>query len=158
LLCVPLGLVINAVLTIASTRRGGIAVNGQVGAELPPGGVRSLTLITKTLTEQLRANGRAQRAAIDNDQPALDFKPVVKLFTPDAQCTWLLTELDPDDGLAFGLCDLGLGCPELGYVSLIELQSVRGKLGLPIERDQHFEADKTISAYAVEARIHRHVT
>jgi hypothetical protein len=23
---------------------------------------------------------------------ALDFKPVVKLFTPDAQCTWLLTD------------------------------------------------------------------
>jgi Protein of unknown function (DUF2958) len=44
-----------------------------------------------------------------NDQPALDFKPVVKLFTPDAQCTWLLTELD--DGLLFGLCDLGKGEP-----------------------------------------------
>lgn len=28
-------------------------------------------------------------------------------FTPDAQCTWLLTEIDPDDGLTFGLCDLG---------------------------------------------------
>jgi hypothetical protein len=30
---------------------------------------------------------------------------VVKLFTPDAACTWLLTELDPDDpDIAFGLC------------------------------------------------------
>jgi hypothetical protein len=90
-----------------------------------------MKLITESLTEKLLANGRAQRAAIDNDQPALDFKPVVKLFTPDAQCTWLLTELDPDGGLAFGLCDLGLGCPELGYVSLAELSTVRGKLGLP---------------------------
>jgi hypothetical protein len=109
-----------------------------------------MKLITKALTEQLLANGRAQRAAIDNDQPALDFKPAVKLFTPDAQCTWLLTELE--GGVAFGLCDLGLGEPELGYVSLIELQSVRGKLGLPVERDRHFEADKSISAYAEEAR------
>ncbi len=41
---------------------------------------------------KLLANGRAQRAAIENNQDALDFKPVVKLFTPDAQCTWLLTE------------------------------------------------------------------
>jgi hypothetical protein len=47
-----------------------------------------------------------------------------------------------------------MGCPELGYVSLTELHSVRGKLGLPIERDLHFDADKTISAYADEAREH----
>ena len=116
-----------------------------------------MTLITKALTEQLLANGRAQRAAIDKDEGAIDFKPVVKLFTPDAQCTWLLTELDPDGGLAFGLCDLGMGEPELGYVSLFELQSVRGQLGLPIERDLHFEADKAISAYAEEAHQLRRI-
>jgi hypothetical protein len=112
-----------------------------------------MTLITKALTDQLLANDRAQRAAMDKGDDALDFKPVVKLFTPDAQCTWLLTELDPNDGLAFGLCDLGMGEPELGYVSLVELQSVRGKLGLPVERDLHFEADKSIAAYAAEARV-----
>ena len=80
-----------------------------------------MTLITKTQIDQLLANGIAQRAAIDQDARALDFKPVVKLFTPDAQCTWLLTEIDEDTDLAFGLCDLGMGEPELGYVSLIEL-------------------------------------
>ena len=111
---------------------------------------------TKAQTERLLASSRAQRAAIDEDAGALDFNPVVKLFTPDAQCTWLLTEIDPD-GLAFGLCDLGMGEPELGYVSLIELRTVRGKLGLPIERDLHFEADKPISAYADETRTHRRI-
>ena len=109
-----------------------------------------MKLITDSLTEQLLANGRAQRAAMDKGDDALDFKPVVKLFTPDAQCTWLLSELD--DGLLFGLCDLGLGCPELGYVSLAEIATVRGKLGLPVERDLHFEADRSISAYADDAR------
>jgi Protein of unknown function (DUF2958) len=58
---------------------------------------------------------------------------------------------------AFGLCDLGMGGPELGYVSLVELAGVRGKLGLPIERDLHFEADKSISAYAEEARQLRRI-
>jgi len=116
-----------------------------------------MTLITKSLTEQLLANGCAQRAAIDQGERPLDFKPVVKLFTPDAQCTWLLTELDPDGELAFGLCDLGMGAPEIGHVSLLELAAVRGKLGLPIERDLHFEADKPISAYADEARTHGHI-
>jgi hypothetical protein len=109
-----------------------------------------MKLITDSLTNKLLANGRAQRAATDKGDEALDLKPVVKLFTPDAQCTWLLTELE--DGLLFALCDLGLGCPELGYVSLLELAAVRGKLGLPVERDRHFEADKPISAYAKEAR------
>jgi hypothetical protein len=114
----------------------------------------AMTLITQAQLDQLLANGRAQRHAIDNDQGAIDFKPVVKLFTPDAQCTWLLTELDPDHELAFGLCDLGMGEPELGYVSLTELRTVRGEFGLPVERDEHFEADKTLSAYADEARQH----
>jgi hypothetical protein len=112
-----------------------------------------MTLFTKTQTQQLLAN--CQKQIINNDagHSDIDFKPVVKLFTPDAQCTWLLTELGLDD-IAFGLCDLGLGSPELGYVSLVELASVRGKLGLPVERDRHFEAEKTISAYADEARVH----
>jgi hypothetical protein len=116
-----------------------------------------MTLITKSQTEQLLANGIAQRAAINRQDQALDFKPVVKLFTLDAQCTWLLTEIDEGTDLAFGLCDLGLGCPELGYVSPTELRTVRGKLRLPIERDLHFEADKPISVYADEARTHRHI-
>ena len=96
-----------------------------------------MTLFTKTQTEQLIANCQAQSVRMNSEQPDIDFKPVVKLFTPDAQCTWLLTELGRDD-IAFGLCDLGLGCPELGYVSLAEISSVRGQLGLPVERDLHF--------------------
>src|SRR5207302_11076963 len=85
-----------------------------------------------------------------NDE--IDFPPVVKLFTPDGACTWLLSEIDPENpDLAFGLCDLGMGCPELGSVSLSELAAVRGGLGLPIERDLHFRAYKTLTAYADEA-------
>ena len=77
----------------------------------------------------------------------------MKLFTPDAQCTWLLSELDPEDpDIAFGLCDLGMGFPELGPVRISELASIRGKLGLQIEHDLHFCATKTLSEYAEEAR------
>jgi len=32
-----------------------------------------------------------------------------------------------------------------------------GPLGLPIERDPHFDADKTLSAYAEEAREHARI-
>jgi len=83
-----------------------------------------------------------------------DHEPVCKLFTPDANATWLLSECDPDEpDRLFGLCDLGLGCPELGFVSLAEIMDVRGPLGLPVERDLHFVADKPLSAYAEAARI-----
>ena len=103
-------------------------------------------LLTKTLKYQLLCNWRANDAA-GLDAP--DFPPVVKLYTPDAGCVWLLAELNPaDETTCFGLCDLGLGFPELGYVSLAELKTVRGRLGLPVERDPHFRADKTLSQYA----------
>jgi hypothetical protein len=110
-----------------------------------------MKLLTKALREQLLKNGRAQRRAEARDQ-SIDFEPVVKLFTPDAGATWLLTELLPHEpDIAFGLCDLGLGFPELGYVSLSELEELLGPLGLPVERDLHFHAKKTLSAYAKEA-------
>lgn len=112
-----------------------------------------MELLTKTIREQLLANGRAQRALQEDGQDCADLVPVVKLFTPDAGCTWLLTELDPDaPDIAFGLCDLGMGFPELGSVSITELESVRGGLGLPVERDLHFTPDRTLAAYADDAR------
>ncbi|KRR26267.1 transposase [Bradyrhizobium lablabi] len=82
-----------------------------------------------------------------------DAAPILKLFTPDGTATWLISETDLEDpDRLFGLCDLGLGFPELGYVSLAEISSVRGPLGLPVERDLHFVGDKPLSVYAEEAR------
>ena len=79
-----------------------------------------------------------------------DFEPVVKLFVcVMGNATWLLTELDPVTNVAFGLCDLGLGFPEIGYVSLTELEE---ELGWRLERDRHWTADKTLSEYARNAR------
>lgn len=106
-------------------------------------------LITDEQRVLLLANGRETLQNTKFDPP-----PVVKLFTPDAGATWLLTEIDPDDhDHAFGLCDLGLGSPELGWVSLQELMTVRGRLGLPVERDLHFRAEKRLSVYARDARL-----
>ena len=60
----------------------------------------------------------------------------LKLFTPDANWTWYITEYDPEERVFFGLVD-GLE-KEWGYVSLDELQAVRGPLGLEVERDINF--------------------
>ncbi|MBA1364895.1 DUF2958 domain-containing protein [Burkholderia gladioli] len=105
-------------------------------------------LITDEQRFLLLANGRESLQNQDFDPT-----PVVKLFTPDAGATWLLTEIDPGDhDHAFGLRELGLGEPEIGWVSLQELATVRGRLGLPVERDLHFRAEKRLSVYARDAR------
>lgn len=119
-----------------------------------------MSLLTAQDRARLLANGALRRQSEQDDPDAdIDFLPVVKLFTPDANCTWLLTELDPDDAnRAFGLCDLGLGFPELGYVSLTELSIVRGSLNLPVERDRQFVAHHTLSVYVEVARGHGAIT
>lgn len=105
-----------------------------------------MKLITKRLQQALLRNGQLRNDWMGTDAEP-DFLPVLKLFTPDGACTWLLVSLDPDDpDLAYGLCDLGAGFPELGQVRISELENVRGRLGLPIERDSWFSPTKTLSA------------
>lgn len=116
-----------------------------------------MTLLTQAQIAQLSENGRRQ-AAVRGTDDEIDFKPVVKLFTPDAAGTWLLTEIEPDDpDIVWGLCDLGVGCPEFGTVSLSEIVEVEGRLGLCVERDLAFQADKPIFAYGDEALRFGHI-
>ena len=58
-----------------------------------------------------------------------------KYFTPDSNWTWYATEFDGDDTF-FGLIN-GFAA-ELGLFSLKKLDSIRGPMGLPIERDRYF--------------------
>ena len=62
-----------------------------------------------------------------------DARVYVKFFSPLHRWTWYATEYDAESKMFFGWVDLG--CPELGYFSLEELQSYIGPLGLGIERD-----------------------
>ncbi len=111
-----------------------------------------MMLLTKENRRQLQENALRQKDVAGTPEE-IDFKPVVKLFMPDGGATWLLSELDPEDGnTAFGLCDLGQGCPELGSVWISEIESIRGAIGLPVERDRNFRASKTLMEYAEEAR------
>jgi hypothetical protein len=84
-----------------------------------------------------------------------DYEPVIKLFNPMGAGTWLITECD-NDGLAFGLADLGE--PELGYISLEEVFSVRLPGGLTIEQDLHFTPKHTLNEYAKLARAAGRIT
>tara|TARA_B100000945_G_scaffold209700_1_gene168772 strand:+ start:1945 stop:2223 length:279 start_codon:yes stop_codon:yes gene_type:complete len=78
--------------------------------------------------------------ALEKKLPALHSatgKAFVKWFTPDANWTWYVMEYDPKTGECFGLVD-GLE-KEFGYFTLNQVQEVRGKFGLPVERDLLFE-------------------
>lgn len=87
--------------------------------------------------------------------PDQDHAPVIKIFNPYGNHTWLISEMDPDDpDRLFGLCDLGQGQPELGYVLLSELEAIRpmGNLPLYLERDRHFRGEHPMSHYQRLAR------
>lgn len=104
-------------------------------------------MIPAVLRAQMTANYRANFGK----SRMSDFKPVIKIFDPSGSATWLLSELGPDE-IAFGLCDLGMGCPELGYVSVYELAAQRNRLGLLLEIDKHFRPTKGLAEYAADAR------
>jgi hypothetical protein len=91
--------------------------------------------------ELLTAELRAQLPPLyAQEDVAMDDKTIyVKLFTPDANWTWYVTEGSPDgdDFLLFGFVYGHDG--EWGYSSLNELEALRGPLGLPLERDLSFQ-------------------
>ena len=53
--------------------------------------------------------------------------------------TWYITELSIDGDIAFGYVISPFCNGELGYFSLKEIESIRGSLGLPVERDLSFK-------------------
>lgn len=82
-----------------------------------------------------------------------EMRPVLKLFYPFGSATWLITSIDPEaPEMVFGLADLGLGSPELGYISIDELEQFQGRFGIGIERDLYFTPEKSLQQYADEAR------
>ena len=120
-----------------------------------------MELVTPELAQALKANWRDQSGR----RP-----PILKLFCPAGAATWLTHSADPTEpDRLFGLCDLGLGFPELGYVSLTELQKlqipVRIQMGseilestISIERDLHFKSTHSLATYAHAAYDHDAIT
>ncbi len=87
-----------------------------------------MKLLTQEIEKKLPALGSTD---------GTDADVIVKFFTPDSSWTWFATEYDPERREFFGMVH-GME-KELGYFSLDELEEARGPLGLPIERDLHWE-------------------
>lgn len=110
-----------------------------------------MELFNEQQRTQLLSNGH-------EDNRDRDHAPVVKLTLPGTACTWLISELDPEyPDIGFGLCDLGMGFPELGSVSIEELQSVCVLNGMYVEVDKNFCAEFPMSVFVEAARNEQRV-
>jgi len=96
-----------------------------------------MKMLTKGILAKLPAIGAT--SALPNDK----IKVPLKIFNPSGAGTWYVTEYNPATGEAFGLVDLHE--KELGYFSLPELLAYRGRFGLPMERDLHWDGNTTLS-------------
>lgn len=85
--------------------------------------------------------------------------PVVRLFLSNTSCTWLISEMYANrPGIAFGLCDLGFGFPELGYCDLFEMEDAEDPAaGIKLTRDEEFKGEYPMSAYQSAARETRRI-
>ena len=109
-----------------------------------------MKLITKAIERKLKQNYWDNDRKLDDDNPMTwtlfpKVKPIVKFRYFSARgfsCTWLISEMYPDNDTLFGLCDLGRGHPTYGTVSLSELKSLQiPSSGLGVKRDLSFTAD-----------------
>lgn len=102
-----------------------------------------MELLSKEIKEKLPKLGATEH----EEDPIV----VVKFFAPWSNWTWYATEFDGEDTF-FGLV-LGFE-KEIGYFSLKELESVRGPMGLRIERDLYFEP-KPLSKIKDPCGVHK---
>jgi hypothetical protein len=91
---------------------------------------RAHVLMNDEIKEQLPA-------LYSNEEIGLDAIAPIKLFSPDSNWSWFPSEYDEKESIFFGLV-IGYEI-EFGLFSLEELQSIRGPLGLQIERDLYYE-------------------
>ena len=93
-----------------------------------------MKLITKEIEKKLKA-----APLYSKDGQGTDAEVVVKFFLTGSAATWLATEaqkLSNGDYEFFGYVDLGYGY-EAGYFYLSQLQGIRNRYGLGVERDLH---------------------
>lgn len=106
-----------------------------------------MKLLTDELLKKLEAQDPYGPSGPGRELTQEEEQVVCKFFTPDANWTWYAVSAsrDPETGDVqfFGLVD-GLE-QELGYFWLSQLESVRGALGLLVERDLHWQSQSLFS-------------
>lgn len=153
-------------MTITPARQPeGIPVGGQFAATAHSDEVPALAAKPARPGETLRrlrghnfypsAASMAKWPAIyTNDEIDLPDQPIVAHYFQGG-ADWWVTEYDPENNEVFGFAQLaGHGRGEWGYSSLTEIEKLRGRFGLPIERELDFKpgipAKECIPQYVAE--------
>ena len=102
-----------------------------------------MKLLTQEILKKLPKIGATE------DLPDEQKRVYAKFFNPTGAGSWYAIEFDPAEKLFFGYANILEG--EVGYFSLDELQSFKGRFGLGIERDLHWN-DKTTLADVIAGR------
>ena len=102
-----------------------------------------MELLTKEIREAFQKTG-------SQDGKGAEAICIAKFFDPTGSWTWYATEFDGEDTF-FGLVD-GFEL-EWGDFSLSELQSVKGRFGLGIERDRYFGMPKLKDVARLQGRL-----
>src|ERR1700730_10167519 len=105
----------------------------------------------------LTAELRASLPPLYSQESVPDPQIICKYFTPDSNWTWFVTEGSPDEdnpedirffGFVIGMEE------EWGYFMLSELESSRGPMKMPIERDLYFTAGPFSEVIARHRQTH----
>ena len=96
-----------------------------------------MKLLTKALEKKLPA-------LYSQEERGKDATIHAKFFTPDSNWTWYVLEGERlgNDVRLFGIVDGFV--TEYGYFMLSQLESVRGPISLPIERDLHWKPQSVV--------------
>ena len=115
--------------------------------------------MSKMIPENLREIMIHNAMEVQNEL-GKDHEPVVKLHSKYGKAIWLLSELDSTNNIAFGVCDLGQGKPELSYVSINDLESIKhARLKVPmVEIDPDFDGKYAMSVYFEAAKLNNRIT
>ena len=90
-----------------------------------------MKLLTKAILKKFEQVGGQD----SNDNPLI----IAKFFNPSGAGTWYAIEYHPKEEVFFGYVSIfGDHNDEWGLFSLAELEEVRTRFGLKIERDLHF--------------------
>lgn len=78
---------------------------------------------------------------------------LVKCFTPDYFWVWYASGFDGQSTFYGLMIDHKPNHSALGYFSLSELKATCSPMGLPVERDIHFEPETFESLYAKHSQM-----
>ena len=88
-----------------------------------------MKLLTQEILDRFKKTGNQS----ESDDPIV----ICKFFNPTGAGTWFATEYDPETRIFFGFAHIHEG--EWGSFALDELESVKVRFGLKIERDISFK-------------------